>query len=428
MQALRALRRSTIAALTFLAFSPLVHAEEPFVDLDVDEAFARAGKQKGLVILYFHDPDSTESKRMLRDTFRHEKVKAWIERHAVALLIDKSDKPTIARFGVTAFPRTSIFTADERLVHRIEGPQAYEDFLLAAETALMLLGKVNRPEGAAEENPIAWLVWANWLFTNDPGRVDEASESYFWCLDHGDEHMPGFRAQRLEFILERLSYLKQRSNVALDGLLSRRRDLEGRMRAGIASPRDAYDYTRFNYWLRDQYVTVNLFVEMASYETPEHLAIRRALLAAQLIWIVDHRHHALVLDLAPCPIDLVRPEVDAYMAQVEAGRVDTMKRAAVINDAAAYYECLLHAGRGQDAEELLELVTDAFPTGRCYVAFINRTNRLLLYDLSRSVADGGLEKLSGRAKKVLERARAKIPTEDSGDLPSEAPKKGGGGQ
>ena len=49
---------------------------------------------------------------------------------------------------------------------------------------------------------------------------------------------------------------------AIDGLNVRRQDLQARLTSGIGTATDAYEYCRFNWWMRDQFVTVDVFNQL----------------------------------------------------------------------------------------------------------------------------------------------------------------------
>ncbi len=419
--------RSPVAfSLLLLAASPAL-AEEPFADLEIPSALARAEKSERLVVLFFHDADAANSNRMLAKVYGDENVQKWLGKHAVPLLIPLSHTNARSRFDITQFPSTVFLRPDARILHRMVGYRDVDDFLLEAEVSLFGLSEPEEPSGDDANNPVAWLAWSNFLFSEGGERAEECQKAYYRCLDHGDETMPGFRARHLDFLLERLSYLKAHSQDALDGLFARRADLAARMTAGIGTPAEAYDYTRFNSWLRDEYITVDFFVQLGEFDTDAHDTCRRVLLEAELKRIVDHRKYDEVLAVIPDPLVHVKGLLKAYTANLEAGRSDVGVRAKIINDSASLFECLLHAGRGADATELFEEVTGSIVTGRAFFAFIERTSRLELHALSRKIATAGLESVKQeRGLKMLENAMSRIPDTDAvGEGTTAIPKKGG---
>lgn len=423
------IRSSLPAAVLLLLAAPDALADEPFQDLDVPTTLALAEKEDRVALLFFHDPASSGSRRMLQESFGDAGVREWIDQHAVAVSFLAENDQATRRFNVSSFPTTVLLRPDGGLLHRILGHQDPVDLRMDLETALLGVGEVEEPAGEDAENPVAWLAWANWLFANDPTRAEECTEAYLYCLDRGDEHLPGFRERYLDFLLERLSYLKAHTAVAIDALLSRRDALSIRIEDGSAPPRQVHEYTRFNYWLRDQDLTVELFLKLGQYDTPEHEAARHILLQEELKRIVDGRNYDVVLEMVPDPVATIDADLRAYGGSVEERGKDVSERAGIVDDAANYYECLLFAGRGADAQALLDRVAADVPTGRTFYAFHERSNRLGLYSVSRATLAKGLEKVKGeRGRGMLQRAAELVPDEeDDGQGASSSPRKGGDG-
>jgi len=410
-------------------------ADEPFQDLPFPSAIAAAEEADKLVLLYFHTHAGSEGTRMLRETFADENVHAWLGKHTIPLYIDADDDDKmVRRFDVTLKPATVLLRSDGRLLHRAEGFRDAPELLLDLQLTLMSTGDVKEPSGDNAEDPIAWLAWANWLFANAPDRKDECAEAYLWCLDNGDEHMAGFRARHLDFLLERISYLKLSCETALNGIFIRRDTLSRDILAGVATSTDAHEYCRFNYWLRDQYLTVDLFVELGKFDTDAHEACRRELLQHEFRRIVDNRHYEAVVALTPDPLAHVNDRLREYDKLVANGKMNTAVRARIIDDAVGLYECLLHAGKGEDARELFERVSSHTPTGRTFYAFHERAVRLELNDLARSIMAKGMGTVkSKKGKRMLELAMARIPeTSELGrgttKIPTKDDKAGGDGR
>lgn len=415
------------ATALLLLCANAAQAEEPFQDLPYASALAAAEESGKLILLYFHTEAGSEAARMLRDTYGNESVRAWLGKHTIPLQIDgDEDDKMVARFSISSKPTTVLLRSDARPMHRIEGYREASEFLLDLQLTLMSTGKVKEPAGDSAEDPIAWLAWANWLFSNDVERKDECAEAYLWCLDNGDEQMPGFRERHLDFLLERLSRLKLTSEPALNGIFIRRDTLSDEILAGIATARDAYEYCRFNYWLRDEYLTVDLFVDLGDFDTEAHKACRRVLLEQEFKRIIDNRHYEAVVALTPDPLGMINGRLRDYDAQAKAGKASTSVRARIIDDAVGLYECMLHSGKGEDARELYQRVSSHTPTGRTFFAFHERAVRLELNDLARSIVDEGLAQVkTKKGKRMLELAKARIPkTSELGRGTTKIPSKG----
>ena len=425
-------RLSLLAAPFLLVTAGLVQADEPFVEMEIPAAFAQAEEDGKVVVLFFHEAAERSSVRMLTQTFGNEDVRKWLATNAVSLLIPPSNGKALTRFQVNTFPYTVILDGSGKVLHRIDGDVDAPDFLLDSQTALLALGGSVKPSGANEDSAIAWLAYANYLFANEPAKADECSRTYFFCLDKGEGLMAGFRERYFEFILERLSYLKQRSEAGLEGLFSRRQDLRGRISAGTASEREAYEYVRYNYWLRDQHLTVELFQELGQFDTPGHDACRRVLLFQELRRMVDNRLYEDVLTMIPMPQEHISGRFAEYNKQLETGQFDIQVRAKIIDDAVSLYECLLDTGKGKDAWDLLNLTATEVPTGRTYFSFMERAERLGQLALAHEIVDKGIETVK-KEKGILMLTRAKAKIGKTSELPDDPfgefhKKRAGGGE
>jgi thioredoxin-like negative regulator of GroEL len=414
-------RRTRLTAALVGALTSLAAAEKPFQDLSVADAFALAEKNDKLVLVYFHQDSEPECKRMRATTWSDEKVLAWIAENAVAIEVDiDADPQTAARLGVSKAPVVKLMEADRRVVELLEYYHSPGDLLGSIRAALAGRGEASKPEGEHATEPYAWLGYANFLFRTQ-GDAEDTARAYFWCLDKGDIYDPGFRARHFEFLLKRLSYLRRRSAEAAFGGVQRRNDLEGRLMSGAGSEQQAYEFVRFNFWLREQQRTADAFAQLVE-RGEEQRQLARVLLFHELGLIVGHRHYAGVLWAEPDPLGTARARLDA----LEAAAADASKpvqpivigalesRATVVADAANLYEALLHEGRGKDAAELLELVVTRVPNGRAYGLFIQKSNRLELWDLSRKTGDRGLEVVSENQKRIILAALSRVNDDDEG--------------
>ena len=389
-----------------------VALEEPFTGLPVEDARAKAKDEKRVLVLFFHNPESPESRRLVSSTFADPGVRTWLRDHALAALVLPEDAETGRRYSVASYP-TMLFLnvggEDAKLLHMFEGFRDATEFLVAANSAVLSMGKIEHPDGETSVNPMAWLAWGNWLFTNDPKRADETLDAYLWCLDNGEEHLHGFRALHLEFLLERIAYLKPHTSRAVQSLWDRRGALRNEILAGEASDRELEEYLRFNYWLRDEIDALQLFDELAGLEGGRRQELRVMVMRKELALLTAWRRYEPILAIEPRPLEHIEArlkgieaaEAEAAEAAAE-GKVDSEARNALVDDAASYFEALLAVGKGADAMELMERAVGAVCTGRSYRAFIERTNRLGLFSLTKKIGDMGLEKVEGKSRRLIE--------------------------
>lgn len=382
----------------------------PFLDLSVQDAAARAEREQRLVVLYFHKPVEASCRRMLSQTWPDEHVRKWVEENAVAVRIGDDDLRAIGRFNVGNWPMTLFCQSDLKVIHRMGGFLEPADFLVEANTAILGTGQVEKPEGEAAQNPMAWLAWGNWLFANAPDRTADILEAYLWCLDEGEEHQPGFRERHFEFLCERIAFLKAHTSQAVDALTSRRNAKRSELLAGVGGPRDALELVRFNFWLRDELDNLAVFDDLAAHEGEQHRALSAEILRLDLQRIVAWRRYDEVLRLVPDPLTVVASRFRELEEHSE-GTLPVQERARVVDDAVDYYETLLAKGRGADARKMLELVAGKVPTGRVYCSFMERSSRLELYELSVKTAEMGLAAVSGKGRGLIESQLLRVPDE-----------------
>lgn len=415
----RALARASLASAP-----PAAAADEPFVDLSLQDASARAEKSDRLLVVYFHRDDEPECRRMVEQTFADEKVRQWIDEYAIAVQFGDQDTTAIRRFNVRHYPLTMVMRPNFSLLHRARSFQGPADFLVAADLALLATRVATKPEGDDLNNPSAWLAWANWLFANHPDKSEDCLEAYLWCLDGDEKHEPGFRDKHFEFICQRVALLKTYTPQAGIELAMRRNDLVDLMMAGTHGERTVWEVWRYNFWVRDDIANLQIFDALKD-QGPKQREARLALMRFTLDLVVAHERYEDVLALVPDSL----AEIDARLTDLAREEVPSIVvRADIVSDAVCFYECLLHDGRGADAKQLLERVTDAVKTGRAYAAFIERSNRLAFYQLSLQTADKGLGIVSDKGQRLIRSSIRLIPKEllEAHDGPSG--KKGGDGR
>jgi len=385
--------------------------DEPFLDLTIPDVLARAEKEQKLAFIFFYDSEP-ESRRMLAQTYTDDGVKSWMEEHVVATKISHTQLAQLGRYSVSKFPTSLLLRPDQATLYRVQGLVDPSQLLMALSTAILGTGKVERPDGASAENPMAWLAWANWLFANAPDRPEEVLSAYLWCLDNGDSYIPGFREAQFDYLCERVAQLKGHLQEAAQALWDRRTRLQGELVAGIGTDRDAWELVRFNYWLRDELNTLDVYDELEGRGEAQERAMR-ILLELDLHRFIAWERYEQVLTLVPDPYTLIEGRLAAYKASLDPDSPPaTEPRSAIVNDGVEYFEALLATGLGADGMKLFDLVSDAVPNGRAYHSFMERTNRLKLYPLTHRIAEKGLPLVNDKGKQMINRQLGLIPDED----------------
>ncbi|HIF39732.1 MAG TPA: hypothetical protein EYQ74_01365 [Planctomycetes bacterium] len=394
----------TLAAIAGLA-SPTLAADAPFMDLALPDAIARAQKEKRVLVLFFDSKDAPDARRMLERTWPDEAVAAWLKEKAIAIQVPASDTKMKQRYAISWYPQTFLINPDGmHILHKIEGHATPTELIIGMSASLLGSSQQTRPGGDDSEKPLAWMAFANYLFTNDPGRSIECLDAYLWCLDHGEDHIDGFRTYYLEFLLQRIAYLRSYTTKATEALLSRRGRWRAAIIAGVSTEEEIQEYLRFCFWLRDEVDVLDAVVEMRNLGDDQELA-SRTLLRAELNRAVGRKLYGDILRLDPSPLQII----DARLSTLHKTPLEQRtksgdffdERLAIITDASCYFEALLASSRAGDAFTLVDRVVKDAPTGVTFRAFMERTNRLRIYSLTERLAKQGLEMVGDRGKKHI---------------------------
>jgi hypothetical protein len=406
------LRTLTLATLALLA-SPALASDAPFTDISLQDAAARAQNENRLLVLFFDSESSADARSMLERSWTDPAVGKWLTDNALAIRVPASDTRMKNRYGVNVYPMTFLLDPDGmRILHKIEGHATGTELVIGLSASLLGGSQTTRPDGENATNPVAWMAWGNHLFTNDPGRSMECLDAYLWCLDRGEEHIAGFRAYYLEFLLQRLAYLRSYTSKSTEALLIRRDRWRAAIIAGIATDEEIHEYVRFCFWLRDEVNALDAVVEMRDLGEAQQKASRR-LLRTELNRAVGRKMYADILRLDPDPLKLIDGRLTALHTAPADQRTKVSgffdERQAIILDASCYFEALLASARAGDAFQLVDRVLKDAPTGLTVRAFMERTNRMRVYSLTERLAKQGLELVGERGKKHIQSQLNMIP-------------------
>jgi thioredoxin 1 len=240
----------TLAALVLLALPAA--AEEPFADLELDAALAKAKAVEKLLVVDFTADWCPPCKKMDKDTWAAERVRAWLAENAIALQIDVDAEPELAqRFEVQGLPTVVAFRAGEEFdrfigyrdaARFLEWAQAVKegrssaDALKARATALRDSDDVKARHDLAQE-----LLRA--------GQYDEALHHYLW-LWPATRTADGYGGVRHSFMLREIVELAQRHGPAKKAFAAILDELQTRI---DAAPKPAFEdwaeWTAFSKYL-----------------------------------------------------------------------------------------------------------------------------------------------------------------------------------
>lgn len=388
--------------------------ETPFLDLTAADAFVRAQDEGKPVLMWVHDLELPECRRM-QQIFRDPQLAAWLKEHTIAIQRrPEEEQKLVSRLAAQVAPTTVLMSPDQGLIERVEGGMDAKTFLLTFELALIGMGAPERPEGDSAEDPYAWLGYANHLFSTG-NQPEDCLEAYLWVLDNGDAKLPGLRSRILEFLLKRIAYMKVSSDNAAPRLIARRDGLLARIAASTATDQDVHELVRFNFWLRNEHDTQRVFA-MLDAADPDQRRIKEQLLLQDLEWVVAYRHYAAAHDLVPEPLLHIERRfeaLEAWTADPTSGLPEVSygypeSRNFLVRDAALHYEVLLSVGLGRKAQELADYVLGKVGTGRAYTLFMSKANRLEMWPIARALASKGLEVLGPKGQKMVRTSLMRI--------------------
>ena len=384
-----------------------------FVNLSMDQAIEQAKAAERVVMVAWTDPKNSAALRLDQETWSNPQVIEWARKQTVPIQLDLNEHLEFSRrFGNVSAPSTYLVDPrDSSTIDVIPGFQAPDKFLALAEALLVgRTGTPVRPTGDAAQDPMAWLAWGNHIYATER-EADDALHAYVWCLDHGEQYRAGFREHYFDFLVRRIRSLQLRAASANDMLLARRDALRNKIAYREATARDAFEYVRYNYWLRRNLESVETFCGLVN-DDEKSVALRDAMFDELLDHLVGHRKYVEIVHHKGDILAYMRPRIARIQGQEgETQSGPPLTRATIIKEGCTYYEALLGAGRGKDAVELAQLLLAVKPNGRTYARLIGHAKRLELFQLARDLHDRGLEENpEGRAAKLIQRALAREET------------------
>lgn len=399
-------------------------SEQAFKSMTPEEAFVEAAKQNKISILIFVRPGQSASDQMIGGTLKDKALLTWLKDNSIAVKQSLGENDEwIKRNVITDFPAISVRTANRRILDVVHGYKSAEELLVLFDTCIRTAKVNSRPEGEAAEDPYSWLAYGSYLF-GSAGDPDEVGNAFLWCLDHANAKDPEFLKKHLNFLLRKLVQVAKISPNVEQGVYIRRDALHNKVVLGEASNFEAYALTRFGLFLRDMDDPMRAFNQIVP-DTKHKQTLKSILMWSNLERMVAYRRYHDLLEHLPKPLPVFKARLAAIVAIEKGSTVQqeselprppgasagdsktkepeikpevplpgiVQTRAAVVQDAALFYECLAATGRLKQAEALMVLVTEFECSGRTYARFIERSNRLKNMDLSHAIASRGEERV-----------------------------------
>lgn len=393
-----------------------------FAKLTLADALSRAENDRRMLLVFWTSESYPDVARMRADAFEDAPLAQWVARNAIAVEVDGPKHVAAASaYKVHAYPCVDLIDPLQGLrVERLEGYSTADEMLGSFSGALVGGAAAPKPDGAALEDPYAWLAYANSMWRTEGGAV-EAARAYGWVLSNADNYRPGFRRRYFEFLLRRLAYLKPQAMEAFRVLDAERMAIEGRLLTGFVDERSVYELVRVDWWLRRQARTRETFQTLVGRGEAAERA--RALLFRYIIddlgryELFDELLGGLGATSGAAHVAGRFAQIEANLARQAAGEKlleeELDNRADAVLAASWIYEALLAAGRGQDADAVVAVLAEQSPTGRAFALLVDRAMRRNMPEAALRVGRRGLELTAGEAgeagERQLLRALAKVP-------------------
>ena len=101
-----------------------------FADLTLEAALAKAGETDKMVVIDFFATWCAPCKMMDKETWPHEDVVAWVEKHAILIKVDVDKEEALAKeFNVTMMPTIVFLKADKSEISRMVGGYPATEFV-----------------------------------------------------------------------------------------------------------------------------------------------------------------------------------------------------------------------------------------------------------------------------------------------------------
>ncbi len=198
--------------IVVLLLSCSAFAEKPFVDMSYSEAVQEAKSTNKIIMIDFYTTWCGPCKMLDKTTWKDKKVRKWLDERTIPLKIDaEKNRPLAKKFEVAAYPTMVFIDGNGKIVGRLVGYRAPEQFIGAANDALSGITESSIARDKLKEdenNPMLRMQLANKLVREK--KYEEAVNQYVWCWEQGGEHNPSYHAVRASFLLSDIARLSKK--------------------------------------------------------------------------------------------------------------------------------------------------------------------------------------------------------------------------
>jgi thiol-disulfide isomerase/thioredoxin len=205
-----------VALAIALQILAAVVGETPFSDLDFESARTQAQAAEKLLLIDFTASWCPPCKRMDAETWPHERVRAWVAEHALAIQVDVDKHAELAkRFGIEAMPTIVVLRDEDELDRRtgfldVDQLLAWTADVTAGRRRIDVLRERSRSLLTSEDVDARYELARELL---QAGAYEEALAHYLW-LWPATRSAPGMGGVRLSYMLSEMAELAKKHEPA----------------------------------------------------------------------------------------------------------------------------------------------------------------------------------------------------------------------
>lgn len=440
---MKQLSRLTVIMGIFCTFVVSASAEEPFRDLDFDQACKAAKLEKKVVMIDFYTTWWEPCKMLDQTTWKDARVRAWLNDKTVPIKLNAEKALKLGeRYRVTAYPTILFLKPNGERIHALIGYREADAFLeeavyaLTTKTPLML---AREALNGHKTDPMKRMSYADALAKE--GRNEEALKEYLWCFDHGDEHSKSFSGVRATSLVGKIASMTQPYAPAIRAL--EQRSEAARVVVLSAPPKPTIksqglfgwlklarnDWMEF-YWAAQELSTLNkeLGQDKETLKVFDRLLkkgdgfdyLRKAMFFNVFDSLWEARRYDDIVD----GIGDIQKWIDGQESLFRRTKATLSKYPESLRRPYRYtivkgskcYEALLGVGQREVAQEAAKRLIKLDPSAETYVMLIEHAIRAGDHAAARSLAKRGLKNLPEDDRAAVQTAVAKAD-----DEPASAP-------
>ena len=326
----------------------------PFLAISLDQALARAAKEKRIVFIDFYTTWCGPCKLLDNTTWKDEKVIALLNQKTLALKIDAEKETALSKkYGINAYPTLLLLKPDGSILDRMVGYQTPEQFATSLQSALEgkdSLARARETAAYAKKDDLKSQIDARYKLARalaEQNKDEEALKEFLWLYDDGMKQVVEFTGVRVAFLLSDLARLGARYPPAMEALRQRRDEAKKSFLAAPEAANSSTDLPYLNRCLSEDGATLELFDQL-----PKGSPGRKTLSQFILRELVTRQRYAEAVEIRPLKTFL---KADSHWeSRIKDPKSGSVFRSLYIKNCVQEIEALAGAGSLEDAAVLIK--------------------------------------------------------------------------